>query len=311
MLAGGSGERDPVPVRSGRFAILCRWLPSVAVVVVVIVAALPVVDSAGSGHVDAAFRRALAGYAIARGLNGAISVAQGTEVAVQPAGIGVNFAPGEILDPVNDLVERFSWIMMLATSSLGIQKVLLSMSAWTGLLLALLVSGLGWLLLRHFAGIGIARYARVAARVFLFLAIVRFMMPAISIANDWVYRAFLENDYIEASAGLEAAREEIGALNETVRFERDGESAVDEPDPTVPGDEAAPAPGLLDRAKAMYRRTVAGVDIERRLEDYRVAAESISENTIRLIVVFLMQTVVFPLVFLFVAWGLLRRMTRF
>ena len=93
-----------------------------------LLAVLPVADEVGAGHVDAALKRALLGYAVARGLNGAISVAQGTEGAVQPAGVGVNFAPGEILDPINDLVERFSWIMMLAASSLGVQKVLLAMS---------------------------------------------------------------------------------------------------------------------------------------------------------------------------------------
>ena len=81
----------------------------------------------GDDRLEQAFSRALIGYAIARGLNGAISVAQGTEVAVQPAGIGLNFAPGEILDPINDLVERFSWIMMLAASS---RLVAASCSAW-------------------------------------------------------------------------------------------------------------------------------------------------------------------------------------
>ena len=103
---------------------------SLAVLICTAIAWLSPFEALGSGYVDTAFKRAAAGFAIARGLNGVISVAQGTEFAVQPAGVGVSFTPGEILDPVNDLVERFSWIMLLATSSLGIQKVLLSMSSW-------------------------------------------------------------------------------------------------------------------------------------------------------------------------------------
>ncbi len=59
------------------------------------------VDRSGESQLDVAFTRALIGFGIARTLNGVISVAQGTEFAGQPAGIGVNFAPGEILDPVN------------------------------------------------------------------------------------------------------------------------------------------------------------------------------------------------------------------
>ena len=157
-----------------------------AIVFAIGVAMWPGADNVGQSHVNEAFKRALVGYALARSLNGVISVAQGTEVAIQPAGVGVNFTPGQILDPINDLVERFSWIMMLASSSLGIQKVLLSMSAWNGLLLAVLGSGvllIVCILFVRFTGI-----RKVAQRLFLFVLILRFMMPAISIANDWVYR---------------------------------------------------------------------------------------------------------------------------
>ena len=69
-------------------------------------------------------------FAIARTLDGVISVAQGTEVAVEPGGVGVNFALGQALDPINDLVERFSAAMLVATSSLALQNVLLRISEW-------------------------------------------------------------------------------------------------------------------------------------------------------------------------------------
>ena len=68
--------------------------------------------------------------------------------------------------------------------------------------------------------------------------------------------------------------------------------------------------GLVDRARTLYRQALASVDVETRLEAYRAASESISEETIRLVVVFLMQTLVFPLVFLYVVLGLLRRLAR-
>lgn len=270
---------------------LAQGLVIAATLFAVVLAWLPVTDSVGQSHVDAAFKRALLGYALARGLNGVISVAQGTEIAIQPAGIGVNFTPGEILDPVNDLVERFSWIMMLATSSLGVQKILLSMSAWQGLLV--LLAGIGLLLSACVAFAQLHAFRRVVQRVFLFVLLLRFMMPAISVANDWVYRTFLEADYIEASATLTQAQEAIGQINEEVTAERQ-----DAPE------------SFMDRAWAMYQNALSQVDIDRRLDEYRQAAESISESTIRLVVVFLMQTLVFPLVFLFVMLGLIRRLAR-
>lgn len=263
----------------------------VAIVLSVLLALLPATDEVGQSHVDTAFKRALVGYALARGLNGAISVAQGTEVAIQPAGVGVNFTPGQILDPVNDLVERFSWIMMLASSSLGVQKVLLSMSAWNGLLIAIVVAGL--LLMLSIVWKKFGDYRWMLQRLFLFVLLLRFMMPAISVANDWVYRTFLEGDYLAASASLEQAQIAIGEINEEVLAEHRDET-----------------PTLLERARNIYDQAIANVDIDRRLQEYRLAAETISENTIRLVVVFLMQTLVFPLLFLFIVWGIIRRLTR-
>jgi len=130
----------------------------------VILACLPVTDEVGQSHVDTAFKRALVGYALARGLNGVVSVAQGTEVAIQPAGVGVNFTPGQILDPVNDLV--------------------------------IALTGGALLLAQFWSRLTAAKW--ILQRLFLFALLLRFMMPAISIANDWVYRTFLENDYVQA-----------------------------------------------------------------------------------------------------------------
>jgi len=230
----------------------------------------PSLDAHGNATVDAAFKRALVTWALARGLNGVLSVAQGTEVAIQPAGVGVNFTPGEILDPVNDLVERFSWIMMLATSSLGIQQILLAMSAWQGLIIALTIAAVFAIAARYW--LQNPRLVKISGRVFLFLLLLRFMMPAIALANQWVYNTFLDADYQSAS-------------------DDDGNDPL----------------STFRRAREALRRIGDAVRIDKRMEDYRIAAERISENTIRLVVVFLMQTVVFPMVFLFVVVGFIKR----
>ena len=106
-------------------------------------------DQAGDRYLRDGFRRALVTFAVARGLNGVISVAQETEVALEPAGVGVTLLPGQILDPVNDLIERFSWVMLASTTSLGLQQLFASMTAWPvfawGVLIwVVLVVGLMW-----------------------------------------------------------------------------------------------------------------------------------------------------------------------
>ena len=88
--------------------------------------------------------RAFVTFATARGLNAAISVMQGTEVS---GGVGVSatFSVGQALDPVNDLVEQFANLMLLATVSFGIQEVLLVMGQDQALkvLLTLLLAAWG------------------------------------------------------------------------------------------------------------------------------------------------------------------------
>lgn len=282
-----------------------RWFWTITVVLVLALAMVPQVDQLGSDYLDGALKRALAGFAIARGLNGVVSVAQGTEFAITPAGIGVNFAPGEILDPINDLIERFSWIMLLSSSALGVQKVLLSMSAWQGLSLGLIALGLV-LLLTVWVRRGVFAAIRpYLTRIFLLLMILRFMMPMVSLANEWVYRVFLEDQYTSASDALDQAREEISALNADVLEQQARHDVEPGPDGGTQSE-----PGLVERARALYRSTFSRFDFEKRLEDYQQAAESISENTVGLIVVFIMQTVVFPLLFLWVLLSILKRLAR-
>jgi len=103
----------------------------------------------------------------------------------------------------------------------------------------------------------------------------------------------LANEYESASAELERARVDISAINEEV----------------VSGPSSSEG-GLVERARELYRSAISQVDFERKLEEYKIAAESISENTIRLIVVFVMQTVVFPLLLLWIMYALIRRVLR-
>ena len=122
-----------------------KWTISSALVLVAIMSVTPFMDQRAAADYEQLFQRALVTFALARTINGVISVVQGTEVALQPAGVGVTLTPGEILDPVNDLVERFSWIMLGATISLGVQNVLLDISAWWAIQI-LLAAMAAWLL---------------------------------------------------------------------------------------------------------------------------------------------------------------------
>ena len=242
------------------------------------------VDRAGMQYTESGFKRALVTFAVARGLNGVISVAQGTEVAVQPAGVGINFTPGEILDPINDLIERFSWVMLASTASLGLQKVLLQIFASPHFTLLLaLTMGVGLVLLWR-RGIGWEGLTLFCYRTTLLLLVLRFAVPVVALGNELLFTTFLQPQYESSTQGIMQARDDIGSINRA-----SGVAGVTQDD------------SLLGRAREWYQSTLAGMDLEAVLQRYQQAAANVSEQLIQLIVIFLLQTVLLPLLFL---WGI-------
>src|SRR6478752_5976326 len=87
-------------------------------------------DATAREYVDTGFKRALVTFASARALNALISLAQSATVSVQ-VGAGGSIQPGAVLDPIDDLVEQFSLVMLAATLSFAIQSLLISvLGAW-------------------------------------------------------------------------------------------------------------------------------------------------------------------------------------
>lgn len=256
---------------------------SVAALICTIVAISGVIDEKGVTYTDDAFKRALITFGIARGLNGVISVAQGTEIAVHPAGFGVNFTPGQILDPINDLVEQFSWIMLASSASLGIQKVLLSISSTT--VVTLLLAGLLSVYL-----ISIWRpdwFAAELKRFLVFFSVallfIRFSVPLAALGSEGLYWYFLHDQYVESSAELEKTQVNISQISseQIASYETEQED-------------------LIDRAKRFFESATQSISINDRLEKYKEVAADATKHAINLIVVFVIQTIMFPLLFLWI-----------
>lgn len=276
----------PTQLRTHRKALSI----TVGALLVLITALQGWVDAVGADYTERGFKRALVTFAVARGLNGVISVAQGTEVALQPAGIGINFTPGQILDPVNDLIERFSWVMLTATTSLGLQKLLLTIftSPAFNTLLAIalgLAVAATWLVRNR------PRLRAVGYRIALALIMIRFAIPVVAICSEGIYRAFLAEQYELSTSEIEQTTERIGRINQRAE-ERIGEASD---------------ASLFEQAKRLYNQAVQSFDIDAYLAQYKQAASAASEHTINLIVIFVLQTILLPLGFLWLLAHLIRR----
>jgi hypothetical protein len=249
-------------------------------------------DEVASLRTHAALQRALVTFALTRTLNGAISVAQGTELAFEPAGVGVVISAGEILDPLNDLVEQFSWLALLAATSLGIQIMLGEMFATlpvNGVLsvaIVLSIVALWWPSDRR--NTLRAAVLRLTA-TFIFL---RFAVVLASIGTGFVNEYFL--------AQREAA---------SVDFLSQTRTQLESPDDTI-----APSPtsqdSLLERFNTFIDDQRRALDVEGRLTRLKHDVESAVEHVVNLIVVYVIETLLLPLGFLVVSWGLVKQAWR-
>jgi len=125
-----------------------RFLLFLALVIILAGAWFKPLEIVATQQIDAGLKRALVSFATARALNAIISVAQGTELAIEPGGVGVKLAPGQILRPINDLVEQFAELMLAASVAFGVTKVLISIGSYWVVSLLLSAFALGWIWFR-------------------------------------------------------------------------------------------------------------------------------------------------------------------
>ncbi len=280
----GVGVKTDNPIR--------KWLFSLSLLLAIILSLTPFVDQRATADYEQLFQRAFITFALARTINGVISVVQGTEVALQPAGVGVTLTPGEILDPVNDLVERFSWIMMGATISLGIQNVLLDVSAWW-VIQALVSVSAAWMLIRlWYPGQGSKFHRVILKRVLLMLLFLRFAVPVMLIANDLLYQQFLEHRFEQSTEIITLAGQELEQLRE--------EASVEEAEDS--GD------SMLESITRAWSSSVNSIDLSGRLKRMQAQAGEIIEHLVQLSVVFILQTGLLPVAFLWVFLEVLKRL---
>jgi hypothetical protein len=263
-----------------------------AVALAVVLSWLPAVQRAADQQVDAGLKRALLAFAVAKTLNAAISTVQGTSLHVQPFGIGVTTTVGEILDPLNDMVEQFASLMLMASVAFGIQKILLAISA----------HGLVSFVLTALAGGWAVVYLRGAvppwlSRALLVMLLVRFAMPVALIGSDWVFREFLQARYA-------AAQQALGKASVTPEAQAVKEAAATSGPSTGKGSEPTPeSRGGWPWSKSSDTKDADPTSSSgalAKIKDMKASVERATEHIIDLIVIFVMQTLIVPIALLWV-----------
>lgn len=303
-------------------------------------------DHRAQDYVEAGLKRAFVTFAAARGLNAIISVIQGTELSIGVAA-EATFSIGEVLDPVNDMVEQFSDLMLLATVSFGIQEVLLIIGQHAFVKVGLTLVAALWTGL-YLSGTRIPRLLNALLVVGL---MARFAIPVAAIGAETAFDVFLKDQYEESAQKIAVAK---GAISDAVPGSSwwNSGSAEEKLDPTPKPETSSsdsideridqPEKGWLDRLRDSISQSFASTDgsliepvegeqggdqdneswfssmksgflspfspseklkqLQVKLGSLRVMAEETAENLVRLIVVFLLETLIIPLLMLWLMY---------
>lgn len=255
----------------------------VAMLLAVAMSWVGVLDRSSGKYVDEALVQAFSTYAVARGINGVVSVLQSVSVGGS-LGVAFNVSPGEILDPVNDLVERFAAIMELSIGSLLIQKILIAItsSAFFNVLLTASVAAFALTALLNITSAVGPLFRTVLTLVFL-----RFAIVLAILANSWVDIVFLREGIDQRLEGVSSVSEEVSArVAESPAESKPAEEEQGFFDSLKNG-----VSGFAERTQSMMSQLDAGAAKEE--------LDNAIPNMVDLMAVFILKTILLPLLFLY------------
>ncbi|MCP4023043.1 MAG: hypothetical protein GY729_14475 [Desulfobacteraceae bacterium] len=182
---------------------------------------LPVLDTMTDTHFQKAITKAGVAYATCRVLNASVSIVQNSSLQLEPAGVGISLAVGQALDPIDDMTERLSDVLVTAITSLGIQKlayeICISIVPPILSILLLLASILLW-----FENERLRSLQKTVSRFILLIIIARFCLPISSVADEYLYKHFFANQISEANQALAVGSAELDKLKEISLPQIDG-----------------------------------------------------------------------------------------
>ncbi len=182
---------------------------------------IPVLDSTADTYFKDSITKAGISYGVCRVINATVSVIKESSLELEPAGIGLSLAIGQIVDPINDMVERLSNVLVMSITSLGVQELAYEISlTLVPLILAVILFMLS--LLMWFKNERLLKLQRILLSVLIIASIARFCLPLSSMANEFLQKTFFEDKIIEANEKLTNSTANLDTLKDVQLPRYDG-----------------------------------------------------------------------------------------
>jgi hypothetical protein len=239
---------------------------------------IPVLDAKTDAYFNDAITSAGLAYATTRAINASVSVIKESNLQLEPAGVGVSIAVGQILDPIDDMTERLSLVLVTAITSLGVQKLAYEISVS----LAPKLLAICLFILSIFIWCDSGRVFRLQSfllRGLLLIAMLRFCLPISSLANEYLYEHHFAGQITQAHNDLSLDAANLNNLHEYSLPKVDGIFG------TI-GNSAM----FLKQKSSEFKAAVASV-----LSNIGEKIENLLKLTFLYVGVFLIQVIILPL----------------
>jgi len=148
---------------------------------------IPIIDNNADNYFTSTSQQALVTYASSRGLNAILSTIEEMGLSLPIFG---EVPVGNLIEPIDDLTERLSTIMLYSISSLGLQKIFMEISMvysfkLIALCLLLLILAL-WIPFLN------SLLSDFIFKTVLILLAIRFFLPLSALANSLIQEEFFE-----------------------------------------------------------------------------------------------------------------------
>lgn len=247
---------------------------------------VPMLDSTADTYFRDSISKAGASYGVCRVINATVSIIQESSVELEPAGIGMSLAVGQAVDPINDMVERLSDVLVMSITSLGVQKltyeICLTLAPQVFAFFLFVFS-----LLTLFEGDTISKLQRLFLSVLIIISIARFCLPLSSMANQFLQDHFFEQNIAEANGELARGIADLDKLKDVSLPKYDGLIGTIEN-----------SASYLKQKSIDFKNAIA-VTIENR----DIIVENLLKLTFLYVGIFIVQVLVLPLV---IFWFLMK-----
>ena len=250
-------------------------LPLATILLILPIAWMGQLDVEAELYIGESIKNAAILYGIARGINAAVSLMQSVDVSVVVASIQL----GELLDPINDMIERFSDAMTYAIVSLTMQQILLEIvrAKLFNILLtlsALLYVGL-WL--------GKSQLRTSAFKLFLTLTFLRLSLTAVLLLNMAVDHSFMNAKVAVEQQKMVSMQEDMSHISGQLNNQAQSDSSEEK--------------SWMESAQASLQKVAGSFHIQAMIDDAMRKSEAWFSSILTLLTLVLLKSIILPLLF--------------